>query len=216
MKKWFLFLSLLTAAAALVGCSNHSRTVSGSITPEEVFGRLRSFTDRGGSNSDGISFRSFNSAESKKFGDLAFDDNTVIYYSRAPGPFGQLRNVADFRDFSTLGFNVTPKDVITDVEVFFADNPKNQPHNGLLIAIKKKDSAAYDIRSLIATSPAHVDKAKFEVSLSDEDATLPHVIVLKSYDVDSAHHLRGVIQLKVFDANGKSIGKFPTLAGYAQ
>lgn len=197
MKKWILISILMTTMVALIECSNHSRTVGTQVTSEEVFNRLAVFTSGG-------------DERSKSFGDLAAEKGAVVYYSRAPGPFGQIQNVAAVNDFRALGLNVEAKN-ITDVEVFFLVSGDQY---ALLIAVKQKDHSSYDTR-IFAKTDVQIAKAKFDATVSDEEPAGATVIHLKSTDVDPAHHLQGVIQLKLSNAEGKNIGKFPTLAGYA-
>lgn len=202
MKNWILFSILMTTLVALVECSNHARTVDTQVTSDEVFSRLELLTTGEGEQSESVA-------------EMAKSNKAVVYYSRAPGQFGQIQNVADIKDYAALGFNFGSQDVVTDAELFFVDNVDAHPRFKLLIALKRKDHSRYESRVFEATGEPRIEKSKFEVTLSDGDSTSPHVIRIKSNDVDPARQLQGVIQMKLSAADGRNIGKFPTLAGYA-
>ena len=208
---------LCTIFLMTTACSNTYRTVDAGLSTDTLMQYLSEASSSLQSQSQSQS-QTVSGGSSVDAATLAADHGTTIYFAHAStdpkGNFGPVASVLAFDDLSFLGLtNITsqsPADVGA-VRVFFLDNPNFEGgrQDILIVGVAPlTDPTAFQYVKF--EGRGQLDAGEFNVTFAGADGTS---YSLRTFDVDG-ESLGANIQLKVYTADGTSVGKFSILAGF--
>ena len=193
-------LILCTVFLLATACSTQYRTSDPQVSSTDMMQYL--------SDAQGASTQSTGSQEVSPT-----DPATMIFFGDAPGPMGTVASFLAFGDYTFMG-STTPAPLmgtVSQVRVFFLDNPNNGHAVELIIGTMAAGSTDYTYFKYYGN--AGTSDGKYQASVTGNGTTF----TVRSYDIDG-DSLMSTIQLEVVgtdgDGNEYSFGKFTVLAGF--